>query len=80
MKPIKIKNREMIEAITLGEAYIEVNNRKFMLYEVQHIIGSDIYEVQDEEEKKLLNKALHEENPLLSEHDIDAMIGIEKGK
>ena len=79
MKPIKIKNREMIEAITLGEAYIEVNNRKFMLYEVQHIIGSDTYEVQDEEEKKLLNKALHEENPLLSEHDVDVMLGIVKG-
>jgi hypothetical protein len=80
MKPIKIKNREMIEAITLGDAYIEVNNRKFMLYEVQQIIGSDIYEVQDEEEIKLLNKALHEENPLLSEHDVDVMLGIVKGK
>ena len=80
MKPIKIKNPEMIEAITLGDAYIEVNNRKFMLYEVQHIIGSDTYEVQDEEEIKLLNKALHEENPLLSEHDVDVMLGIVKGK
>lgn len=78
MKPIKIEDREIIDAINSGEAYIEIDSRKFMLFEVGRVSGPDIYEVQDEEEKKLLLEALKGDNPILADADVDAMLGISK--
>lgn len=80
MKPIKIEDREIIDAITSGDAYIEIDCRKFMLFEVEHVLGPDIYEVQDEEEKKLLLEALNGDNPILTDSDVDAMLGISRDK
>lgn len=80
MRLIKIEDREMINAITSGEAYIEIDNRKFMLFEVQQALEPDRYEVKDEEEKKLLLEALEGDNPILTDADVDAMLGISKDK
>ncbi|NQX66305.1 hypothetical protein HQN90_09220 [Paenibacillus alba] len=78
MKPIKIEDREIIDAINSGAAYFEIDSRKFMLFEVESLPGSDIYEVQDEEEKNLLLEALNGDNPTLSEAEVDVMLGISK--
>jgi hypothetical protein len=78
MKPIKIENRDIINAITSGDSYIEIDSRKFMLFEVEQVPGSGIYEVTDAEEKKLLLEALEGDNPILSDADVDKMLGINK--
>lgn len=78
MKRIKIKDRNMIDAITSGDVYIEIDDRKFMLFEVEQVAGPDRYEVFDEDEKRLLLEALEEENPILTDSEVDAMLGISK--
>lgn len=80
MKLIKIEDREVISAITSGEAYIEIDNRKFMLFEVEQVLEPDRYEVKDEEEKKLLLEALEGDNPILTDSEVDTMLGISKDK
>jgi hypothetical protein len=76
MKPIKIENRDIINAITSGDSYIEIDSRKFMLFEVEQVSDPGLYEVIDAEEKKLLLEALEGNNPILSESDVDKMLGI----
>lgn len=80
MKLIKIEDRETIDAITSGEAYIEIDSRKFMIFEVEQILEPDRYEVTDEEEKMLLLEALESDNPILTDSDVDAMLGISRDK
>lgn len=46
--PIKFEDREIIDATNSSEAYFEIDNRKFMLFEVGNVTEPDIYEVQDE--------------------------------
>lgn len=78
MKRIKIEDRRVIDALTSGDAYIEVDDRKFMLFEMEKITVPDRYEVVDEEEKQLLLEALQGDNPILSDAEVDAMLGIVK--
>ncbi len=72
MKAIKIENRDIINAITSGDSYIEIDSRKFMLFEVEQVPSSGIYE----EEKKFLLEALEGDNPILSDADVDKMLGL----
>ncbi len=80
MKRIKIEDRSVIDALTSGDAYIEVDDRKFMLFEMEKITESDRYEVVDEEEKQLLLESLQGDNPILSDSEVDAMLGIAEEK
>ena len=80
MKRIKIEDSKIMDAITSGDAYIEIDSRIFMLFEVEQVLGPDIYEVQDEEEKQLLLEALEGDNPILSDSEIDTMLGISRDK
>lgn len=74
MKPIKVENEEIKKAIHLGNNYIQVGNRKFLLCEVEQIMESDSYEVTDPEEKRLLLDALEGENPIVSNAEMDRML------
>jgi hypothetical protein len=78
MKAIKIENRDIINAITSGDSYIEIDSRKFMLFEVEQVSGSGNYEVTDAEEKRLLLEALEGDNPILSDADVDKLLGYNK--
>lgn len=80
MKLIKIEDRETIDAIISGEAYIEIDSRKFMLFEVEQVLEPDRYEVTDEEEKMLLLEALEGDNPILTDSEVDEMLGISRDK
>ncbi|MFB9275822.1 hypothetical protein [Cohnella cellulosilytica] len=62
------------------QVHIEIDSRIFMLVEVEQVLGPDIYEVQDEEEKQLLLEALEGDNPILSDSEIDTMLGISRDK
>lgn len=77
MKPIKVENEAIIEAANSDFPYIEVDNRKFLLFEVEEISDPGIYEVYDGEELLLL-EALKGNNPILSEREIDKMLADSK--
>lgn len=70
MKLVKLENEELTNAITNGNAYIQVGNRKFMLFEVEEASQSDYYEVTDPEEERLLQEALNDHNPSLSKQEV----------
>jgi hypothetical protein len=70
MKLVKLENEELTSAITDGNAYIQVGNRKFMLFEVEEVKQSDYYEVTDPEEERLLLEALNDYNPSLSKQEV----------
>jgi hypothetical protein len=55
-----------------------IGNRKFLLFEVDQISEKDVYEVTDNEEERLLLEALEGDNPILSETEIDKMLGASK--
>ena len=46
-----------------------------MLFEVDQISETDVYEVTDYEEERLLLEALEGDNPILSEAEIDKTLG-----
>ena len=75
MKPLKINHKGLEKEIGAGNTYIEVGNRKFLLMEVNEVYDNNSYQVTDLEEEKLL-KALKEENPILSDDEIQALLGI----
>jgi hypothetical protein len=75
MKPVKIDNEEMKKVIISGEDYIQIEDRKFLLFEVDHVREPNVYQVKDKDEEKQLLKALEEENPILSEEEIAEMLG-----
>ena len=63
--------------IQSGHSYIQVG-RRFLLLEVEEVSNHDCYEVTDPEEEKQLMAALNENNPILSEEEIKAMIDINR--
>lgn len=63
MKLVKLENDELTNAITDGDTYIQVGNRKFMLFEVEEVSQSGYYEVTEPEEERLLLEAMYEDNP-----------------
>ena len=75
MKAIKIQNKDVLEAVNSGSLYIEIGNRKFLLFEVEQYNDANVYEVTDTEEEQLLVEALEGENPILSDLEIDKILG-----
>jgi hypothetical protein len=78
MEPIKIENEEIKKVIGSGQAYIQIGNRKFLLFEVDQIKEPNMYEVTDPDEEDQLLTALEHENPVLSEAEITRMLGNQK--
>ena len=58
MKPIKVENEEFGKVIISGENYIQIDDRKFLLFEVDQIKEPNVYEVSDLDEEYQLRKAL----------------------
>ncbi|WP_247106316.1 hypothetical protein [Halalkalibacter sp. APA_J-10(15)] len=75
VKPIKIDHKDIKQAIQSGELYFQVGERKYLLMEVEDLKISDCYEVTDTEEENQLLQALENDNPLLSEEEINKMLG-----
>ncbi|MBP2242367.1 hypothetical protein J2Z40_002941 [Cytobacillus eiseniae] len=75
MEPIIIEQDDIKNAIQSGHSYIQVGNKKFLLLEVEEINNYGYYEVTDPEEEKQLSAAINENNPILSEEEIEKMIG-----
>ncbi len=75
MKPIKIDNEEILKAINSGNGYIQVDGRKFLLLEVEKIDDANVYTVTDSEEEKQLLHTLKENNPILSDKEIEFLLG-----
>ena len=75
MKPIKIEQENLKEAINNGPTYIQVGNKNFMLLEIEDINKNDGYLVTDPVEESKLLEALNEYNPILSEEDINNKLG-----
>ena len=78
MKVIKIQNKDVLEAVNSGSLYIEVGNRKFVLFEVEQYNDATVYEVTDTEEEHLLVEALDGDNPILSDLEIDKILGFSR--
>ncbi|WP_088188870.1 hypothetical protein [Desulfosporosinus sp. FKA] len=78
MKATKIENKDILEAVNSGSSYFEIGNRKFLLFEVEQYPDNNdanVYEVTDDEEKRLLLEALEGDNPILSDPEIDKALG-----
>ena len=45
MKAIKIQNTDVLKAVNSGSPYIEIGNRKFLLFEVEQYPDTNVYEV-----------------------------------
>ena len=58
--------------------YIEIGNRKFLLFEVEQYADANVYVVTDTEEEQLLLEALEGDNPILSDLEIDKILGFSK--
>jgi len=78
VKVIKIQNKDVLEAVNSGSLYIEVGNRKFVLFEVEQYNDATVYEVTDTEEEHLLVEALDGDNPILSDLEIDKILGFSR--
>jgi chorismate mutase len=78
MKPIKVESEEIKKAICSGDVYIQVDNRKFLLFEVDQVKEPDGYEVNDPDEEKQLLNALRDENPILDDDEINRLLGDQK--
>ncbi|GAE28254.1 hypothetical protein JCM9140_4468 [Halalkalibacter wakoensis JCM 9140] len=76
MKPIKIDNLDIIKIINSGNTYIQVGERKFLLLEVENAKETDCYEVTDPEEEEQLLMALNEDNPILTDKEINEILGL----
>ncbi|MDA8211684.1 MAG: hypothetical protein M0021_07405 [Clostridia bacterium] len=70
MKLVRLDNEELSNAITDGNTYIQVGNRKFMLFEVEEVSQPGYYEVTDSEEEMLLSEAMNGDNPSLSKQEV----------
>ena len=74
MKPIKVEDEEIKKAVNSGESYLQIGNRKFLLFEVEQIKEPNVYEVSEPEEERKLLEALEDENPVLSVEEINKML------
>lgn len=77
MEPIKIENDEVKRSIQSGRPYIQVYAKKYLLMEVEEVNEYAAYVVTDPEEEKCLRAALDRENPILTDEEITAMLGID---
>lgn len=74
MEPIRIEHDDIKKAIQAGYSYIQVGKKKFLLMEVEDVGNDDCYEVTDPEEEKQLRAALNQDNPILSDEEINRML------
>lgn len=74
MEPIRIGHDDIKKAIQTGHSYIQVGKKKFLLMEVEDVGNDDCYEVTDSEEEKQLRVALNQDNPILSDEEINRML------
>lgn len=74
LKPIKVDNKDLKEAIQSNNPYIQIDGRKFLLMEVNEVSSEEIYEVTDPDEEKQLLRALNEDNPIVSDDEISKML------
>jgi len=70
LKVVKLNNEELKSAISHGPAYIEVGERKFMLFEVDQVEQVGYYDVVDPEEEELLLDAIRDNNPSLTKQEV----------
>ncbi|GEN82852.1 hypothetical protein SLU01_11640 [Sporosarcina luteola] len=77
MEPIKIENDEVKKAIQSGRPYIQVDAKKYLLMEVEVVNEYAAYVVTDPVEEKRLRATLDRENPILTDEEINAMLGID---
>ena len=78
MKAIKVENEEIKKAICSGDVYIQIENRKFLLLEVDEMKGSNRYEVTDPDEETQLLNALRFDNPVVDDEEINRILGEQK--
>jgi hypothetical protein len=71
MKPIKVEQKNLEEAVNSGPTSIQVGNKKFLLMEIEEVNKNDGYVVSEPEEESKLLEALNEYNPILSEKEIN---------
>ncbi len=76
VKPVRVDHLDIKKAIQSGNSYIQVGERKFLLMEVEDAKNNDCYEVTDAEEENELLRALNDDNPVLSEEEINRMLGL----
>lgn len=74
MKPVKVEHEDIKKAIRSGDSYIQVEDRTFLLFEVDQIKEPGVYEVIDPKEKKQLLQAIEGENPVLTEEEVNRML------
>ncbi|MFU8690784.1 hypothetical protein ACNA6I_13215 [Rossellomorea sp. FS2] len=74
LEPIRIDQADVKKAIQSGHPYIQVDNMKFLLMEVEEMTDDSGYHVTDPDEEKQLVKALEEDNSILSENEIRKML------
>lgn len=74
MKLIKVDDKDMKDAVKTGNSYIQIGERKFLLMEVEEASDSVEYNVTDLEEEKQLLRSLDDDNPILSEEEINNML------
>ncbi|WOV86968.1 hypothetical protein QWT69_13980 [Sporosarcina oncorhynchi] len=77
MEPIKIEDNEVKKAIQSGHPYIQVDAKKYLLMEVEEVNYYSSYVVTDPYEVERLRAALDEVNPILTEEEINKMLGID---
>ncbi|CAM3239715.1 hypothetical protein FITA111629_11885 [Filibacter tadaridae] len=70
MKFVQLENEELANAVATGDAFIQIGNRKFMLFEIEEASQTGNYEVVDSEEKLLLQEAMNNYNPPVSKQEI----------
>ena len=74
MKPIKVEHEDLKRTIQNGHSYIEVDNKKYLLLEVEEVNKNDCYTVSDPIERSKLLEALNQHNPILSDEEINKML------
>jgi len=74
VKPIKIEQEDLKEAIKNGHSYFQVDNKKYVLLEIEEVNKNDYYIVSDSVEEKKLQEGLNKHNPILSEEEINEML------
>jgi len=71
MKPIRIEEENLKEAVNNGPAYIQVGDKTFMLMEIEEVDEDGSYVVSDPVEESKLLEAMNEYNPILSEKEVN---------
>ncbi|WP_252504452.1 hypothetical protein [Sporosarcina sp. Marseille-Q4943] len=77
MEPIKIEDNEVKKAIQSGHPYIQVDAKRYLLMEVEEVNDYAAYVVTDPDEEERLRAALDKTNPILTEDEINKMLGID---